>query len=197
MLITRLSVTLQSFIWAGRGKEKKDEVLALSNKLMAQLSKESTVTIGQVLAARFILMVCLYSYMFSRENILILSKTSSGDTRIATEVNKHTMSGSVADRGGRVHEIDAPQKETFAQQDAQRNMPKWSKRQEPPPNQGRGGGRGGGRGNNRGGGRGGNRGGHKRQNSGGQYDPRPQYGSSDSNLQSREYYNSGNVRLLF
>ena len=52
MLITRLSVTLQSFIWAGRGKEKKDEVLALSNKLMAQLSKESTVTIGQVLAAR-------------------------------------------------------------------------------------------------------------------------------------------------
>ena len=53
MLITRLSVTLQSFIWAGRGKEKKDEVLALSNKLMAQLSKESTVTIGQVLAARF------------------------------------------------------------------------------------------------------------------------------------------------
>ena len=31
MLITRLSVTLQSFIWAGRGKEKKDEVLALSN----------------------------------------------------------------------------------------------------------------------------------------------------------------------
>lgn len=179
MLITRLSVTLQSFIWAGRGKEKKDQVLALSNKLMAQLSKESTVSIGQVLAAR--------------ENILILSKTSSGDTRIATEVNRHTMSGSVADRGGRVHEIDAPQRESFAQQDAQRNMPKWSKRQEPPPNQGRGGGRGGGRGN-RGGGRGGNRGGHKRQNSGGQYDPRPQYGSSDSNLQSREYYNSGMSR---
>ena len=64
MLITRLSVTLQSFIWAGRGKEKKDEVLALSNKLMAQLSKDSTVTIGQVLAARFILTICLYFISF-------------------------------------------------------------------------------------------------------------------------------------
>merc|ERR1712168_957297 len=99
-----------------------------------------------------------------------------------------------ADRGGRVHEIDAPQKETFAQQDAQRNMPKWSKRQEPPPSQGRGGGRGGyGGGRGRGGGSRGRGGSHKRQNSGG-HDPRPQYGSSDSNLQTREYYNSGMSR---
>ena len=64
MLITRLSVTLQSFIWAGRGKEKKDEVLALSNKLMAQLSKESTVTIGQVLAARLFSMFMFYFSLF-------------------------------------------------------------------------------------------------------------------------------------
>lgn len=28
MLLTRLRVTLQSFIWAGRGKEKKDDVLS-------------------------------------------------------------------------------------------------------------------------------------------------------------------------
>ena len=62
MLITRLSVTLQSFIWAGRGKEKKDQVLALSNKLMAQLSKESTVSIGQVLAARYFNIFILKSY---------------------------------------------------------------------------------------------------------------------------------------
>ena len=52
MLITRLNVTLQSFIWAGRGKEKKNEVLALSNQLMNKLSKESSVSIASVLAAR-------------------------------------------------------------------------------------------------------------------------------------------------
>ena len=37
------------------------------------------------------------------------------------------MRGAPADRGGRVHEIEAPQKESFAFQEQQRNMPKWSK----------------------------------------------------------------------
>ena len=63
----------------------------------------------------------------------------------------------VADRGGRVTEMTPLQNETFAQQEEQRNMPKWSKRQEPPQDQR--GGRGGYRGNrgNRGNYRGNNR----------------------------------------
>ena len=32
MLLTRLRVTLQSFIWAGRGKEKKEDVLGSSQR---------------------------------------------------------------------------------------------------------------------------------------------------------------------
>lgn len=167
MLTTRLSVTLQSFIWAGRGKEKKEEVLKLSNTLVSTLSKQSNVSISEVLAAR--------------ENILILTKTSSGATRTESDINKHTMKGSVADRGGRVTEIAAPSKETFSQQDQARNMPKWTKRQDD-PNPGRGGGRGG-RGGNRG------RGGKQRNDQRGD-----KYGSQDSKLKTKEYYNSGHTR---
>ena len=60
-----------------------------------------------------------------------------------------------------------PQRETFAQQEAARNMPQWSKRQEPPPGQGGRGGRGGG-GRGRGGDRGGG-GGRGRGRGGGKY----------------------------
>ena len=124
--------------------------------------------------------VSLSQMLACREKILITKKTSSGDTRIESKINKHRMTTKVADRGGRVTESEGPQKESFAQQDAQRNMPQWSKRSEPPPGDYRGrGGRGSGRGRGRGGGgrggggfynsgndgnRGGFRGGFKRGN---------------------------------
>ena len=54
------SVTLQSFIWAGRGKERKDEVLKVSNREMANLDKSSKVTLGQVLAARCVLKILVF-----------------------------------------------------------------------------------------------------------------------------------------
>ena len=141
----------------------------LSNTILADMQTKSAISIGQALAAR--------------EDLLILAKTSSGAARIETAINKHTMKGNVADRGGRVTELNGPQRETFQQQEQQRNMPQWSKRQEPPPGQQqqRGGGRGGGN-RGRGANRGGNRGG------GGKY------GSTDSNLTTREYYNSGYSR---
>ena len=129
MLITRLTVTLQSFIWAGRGAEKKDEVMELSNAMLGNLPGKSPISIGQMLACR--------------ETVLISKKTSSGENRTEANINKHRMTTRVADRGGRVTEVEGPQRETFSQQEEMRNMPKWSKRQEPPPG-GRGGGRGGG-----------------------------------------------------
>ena len=52
-----------------------------------------------------------------RESLLVLSKTSSGQARIEADINKHTMKGQVADRGGRVNEMAGPQRETFAQQE--------------------------------------------------------------------------------
>ena len=83
MLHTRLTVTLQSFIWAGRGKERKEDVMKLSNEILAKFRTKSNISIGQALAAR--------------EDLLVLSKTASGATRIEADINKHTMQGSVAD----------------------------------------------------------------------------------------------------
>jgi len=176
MLLTRLRVTLQSFIWAGRGKEKKDDVLSLSNKLLSNMSKKPTISVGQCLAAR--------------ETILVSTKTSSGEARINTDINKHRMLGKIADRGGRVTEMAPIENETFAQQEAKRNMPKWSSRQAPPPGSDR---RGGGRGGSRGGGhRGGNRGGNRGAGSSSYNDPRPQYDNNGGQLSGgRQYYNSG------
>ena len=83
MLHTRLTVTLQSFIWAGRGKERKEDVMKLSNEILAKFRTKSNISIGQALAAR--------------EDLLVLSKTASGATRVEADINKHTMQGSVAD----------------------------------------------------------------------------------------------------
>jgi len=176
MLLTRLRVTLQSFIWAGRGKEKKDDVLSLSNKLLSNMSKKTMISVGQCLAAR--------------ETILVSTKTSSGEARINTDINKHRMLGKIADRGGRVTEMAPMENETFAQQEAKRNMPKWSSRQAPPPGSDR---RGGGRGGNRGGGhRGANRGGNRGAGSINYNDPRPQYDNNGVHISSgRQYCNSG------
>ena len=50
------------------------------------MSKKPTISVGQCLAAR--------------ETILVSTKTSSGEARINTDINKHRMIGKIADRGG-------------------------------------------------------------------------------------------------
>ena len=50
------------------------------------MSKKPMISVGQCLAAR--------------ETILVSTKTSSGEARINTDINKHRMVGKVADRGG-------------------------------------------------------------------------------------------------
>ena len=104
--------------------------------MLGNLPGKAPVSLGQMLACR--------------ETILISKKTASGETRVEAEINKHRMKTRVADRGGRVTESNVSlAKETFAQQEEQRNMPKWQKRVAPPPGSDRGN-RGGGRGNYRG-----------------------------------------------
>ncbi|KAJ7991145.1 hypothetical protein DPEC_G00294220 [Dallia pectoralis] len=112
MLIKRLDVTVQSFGWSDRAKERVDCMARAYQPKRQSLAQKSAVSIAHLLAAR--------------DDICNVVKTSSGSSRenTACAVNKILM-GRVPDRGGRPSEIDAPLPE----------MPAWQKRQE-----GRGGG---------------------------------------------------------
>ncbi|XP_026195397.1 protein FAM98B [Anabas testudineus] len=125
MLIKRLDVTVQSFGWSDRAKVKVDSMARAYQPKRHSLKPQSTVDMGDLLAAR--------------EDICNVVKTSSGSSRenTACAVNKILM-GRVPDRGGRPSEIEAPPPE----------MPPWQKRQD-------GGGGWGGRSGGGGGGRGG------------------------------------------
>ncbi|XP_038823216.1 protein FAM98B-like [Salvelinus namaycush] len=127
MLIKRLDVTVQSFGWSERAKERVDIMARAYQSKRHTLSQSSSVGMAHLLAAR--------------EDICNVVKTSSGSSRANTAcaVNKILM-GRVPDRGGRPSEIDAPLPE----------MPAWQKRQD-----GRGGWGGGGWGGGKSGGRGG------------------------------------------
>ncbi|KAM9571529.1 protein FAM98B-like isoform 1-T1 [Salvelinus alpinus] len=127
MLIKRLDVTVQSFGWSERAKERVDSMARAYQSKRHTLSQSSSVGMAHLLAAR--------------EDICNVVKTSSGSSRANTAcaVNKILM-GRVPDRGGRPSEIDAPLPE----------MPAWQKRQD-----GRGGWGGGGWGGGKSGGRGG------------------------------------------
>ncbi|XP_040188198.1 protein FAM98B [Rana temporaria] len=142
MLIKRLDVTVQSFGWSERAKEKTDEIARAYQPVRYSLCSKSSITISHLLAAR--------------EDLSRIVRTSSGLSREKTvcPVNKVLM-GRVPDRGGRPSEIERPPPE----------MPPWQKRQD---DGGRGGWRGGGRGGWRGGGGGGfGRGGYNAGRGGG------------------------------
>ncbi|KAK4315897.1 hypothetical protein Pmani_012920 [Petrolisthes manimaculis] len=134
MLIKRLDVTIQSFQWSEKAKQREDELTKAFRTRRDQMKEEPGVNIGDILAAR--------------EDLAVLEKTSNASVRKATKtaLNKIII-GRVPDRGGRTNELEPPPPE----------MPSWTQRS---GGGGQGGGRGGGGGGGGGrGGRGGGRGG--------------------------------------
>ncbi|XP_052860240.1 protein FAM98B [Anopheles cruzii] len=133
MLLTRLDVTIQSFRWSNRAKDKEGTIAeryAEKRKMLDALQAGGRDTdIAALLAAR--------------ETLAIIEKTSSASVRKNTKskIQRHII-GLVPDRGGRAYEHKAPALE----------MPSWQTQRST------GGGGGGGRGGF-GGGRGGRGGG--------------------------------------
>ncbi|XP_028847849.1 protein FAM98B [Denticeps clupeoides] len=121
MLIKRLDVTVQSFGWSDRAKQRVDTMARAYQPKRRSLTLKSSISLAHLLAAR--------------EDICHVVKTSSGSSRekTACALNKVRM-GRVPDRGGRPSEIEAPPPE----------MPPWQKRQDGGGGGGRGGWRGGG-----------------------------------------------------
>ncbi|XP_062996292.1 protein FAM98C [Elgaria multicarinata webbii] len=105
MMITRFDVTVASFHWSERAKDRTTAMAEAFKPLRQSFSGDSQVTLAQLLAAR--------------EDFSRIIKTSSGSSRDKTScsINKVLMTGGVPDRGGRPNEIEAP-------------MPTWEKRRE-------------------------------------------------------------------
>lgn len=131
MLLKRLDVTIQSFEWSDRLKNKSNEIHSSFTTKRNTMKVEPNVKLSDILAAR--------------KDLAILEKTSSASVRRKTQsaVNKVVI-GSVPDRGGRPYEQEPPPPE----------MPSWQQRSTGGGPGGRGGGGGGG--GRGGGGRGGN-----------------------------------------
>ncbi|XP_044291068.1 protein FAM98C isoform X3 [Varanus komodoensis] len=105
MMITRFDVTIASFHWSERAKDRSVAMAEAFRPLRESFLADSQVTLAHLLAAR--------------EDFSRIVKTSSGATRdkTACAVNKVLMTGGVPDRGGRPNEIEPP-------------MPVWEKRRE-------------------------------------------------------------------
>lgn len=105
MLLQRLDLTIQSFLWSHKDKETK--VMAKYGSFQEALKKPRQITCAHILAAT--------------EDLLFIVKTSSGRSREKTKchINKHRI-GNVPDRGGRAYEHDAPPPEmpSFQQRQA-------------------------------------------------------------------------------
>lgn len=117
MLLKRIDVTVQSFMWS---KAHTNDILKVYTRNRSCLKTKSNVTIASLLA--------------SRNDLLCLQKTSSGRDREVTkcDINK-ILIGNVPDRGGRAWEYEIP-----------REMPQFQKRVAGGGSGHRGGGRGGG-----------------------------------------------------
>ncbi|KAL7980784.1 hypothetical protein Chor_001938 [Crotalus horridus] len=114
MMLTRFDVTVASFHWSERAKNRSTAMSKAFQPLRQSLPEDAQLGLAHLLAAR--------------EDFSRIVKTSSGALRSKTScaVNKVLMTGSVPDRGGRPNEIEPP-------------MPTWEKRRD-----GGGGGGGGG-----------------------------------------------------
>lgn len=123
VLITRLEVTIQSFSWSDRTKQKETEISKHFQDHMKAV--EELRTGGK--------RTDIVALLAARTDLPIIEKTSCSNVRKNTrsEVNKHII-GNVPDRGGRAYEHAIPAPE----------MPSWQIQR----SQGGGGGRGGGRG---------------------------------------------------
>ncbi|XP_061393359.1 protein FAM98A [Musca vetustissima] len=162
MLLTRLDVTIQSFLWSDKMKSREKEIdEKFQNKLM-ELERYKYGGMETDIAA----------LLAARADLAIIEKTSSANVRKNTgsKIHKHVI-GKVPDRGGRAHEHAPPPPE----------MPSWQQQRSSGPQGGGGGGNfRGGRGGG-GGGRGGQGGGRGGQGGGGgggghwqQYTSQPQ-----------------------
>ncbi|EZA48389.1 protein FAM98A [Ooceraea biroi] len=143
MLLKRLDVTVQSFLWSDRIKSQEAKVNSKYEEKRKTMKSEPKVSMADLLAAR--------------DDLAVIEKTSNASVRKNTRSKINSVIiGAVPDRGGRPYEQEPPPPE----------MPPWQKdRVQGPPSfrGGRGGGGrgGGGRGGSSGdrGGRGGGRGG--------------------------------------
>lgn len=139
MLMTRLDVTVQSFKWSERIRDKEKDITERFSNKYQMLEKlqfgEHRTDVAQLVAAR--------------DKLAIIEKTSSANVRKNTQSKiQRLIIGKVPDRGGRALELQQPLPE----------MPSWMKRQSGPDHHRGGGGRGGNRGNF-----GQNRGGHQQR----------------------------------
>ncbi|XP_076619680.1 protein FAM98A [Colletes latitarsis] len=127
MLLKRLDVTIQSFLWSDRMKSKENELSKQYEETRKFLNTEPDITFADLLAAR--------------DDIALMEKTSNASVRKNTrsEINS-VIIGVVPDRGGRPYEQEPPPPE----------MPPWQKDRVQGPSTS-GGGRGGGGGGYRGG----------------------------------------------
>ncbi|XP_053575786.1 LOW QUALITY PROTEIN: protein FAM98A-like [Bombina bombina] len=115
MLIKSLDLTVQSFGWSDKAKQQTEKLAKVYQPRRATLIPKSSILVAHLLGAR--------------HDLSKILRTSSGSTRekTACAINKVLM-GRVPDR---------------AVADPPPEMPPWQKRQDGPPQGGRGGGRGG------------------------------------------------------
>ncbi|KAL6265658.1 hypothetical protein P5V15_002453 [Pogonomyrmex californicus] len=140
MLLKRLDVTVQSFLWSDRIKSQETEVNTKYEERRKTLKNEPKVTLADLLAAR--------------DDLAVIEKTSNASVRKNTRSKINSVIiGAVPDRGGRPYEQEPPPPE----------MPPWQKDRVQGPPSFQGGRGGGGRGGSRsgGGGRGGGGGGYR------------------------------------
>ncbi|XP_063168024.1 protein FAM98C [Candoia aspera] len=105
VMLTRFDVTVASFHWSERAKDRSLAMSEAFQPLRQTLPEDSQISLAHLLAAR--------------EDFSRIVKTSSGSLRNKTScaINKVLMTGSIPDRGGRPNEIEPP-------------MPTWEKRRE-------------------------------------------------------------------
>ncbi|XP_005175089.3 protein FAM98B [Musca domestica] len=172
MLLTRLDVTIQSFMWSDKMKSREKEIDEKFQKKLLELERYKYGGMETDIVA----------LLAARADLAIIEKTSSANVRKNTgsKIHKHVI-GRVPDRGGRAHEHAPPPPE----------MPSWQQQRSSGP-QGGGnfrGGRGGGGGGGRGG-QGGGRGGQGGGGGGGhwqQYTSQPQRQGHQQNQQHNQY----------
>ncbi|XP_071154934.1 protein FAM98A-like isoform X1 [Mytilus edulis] len=112
MLLKRLDVTIQSFMWGDNAKKKQNDIAAVYQPIRKLLMGKTAISVAQILAAR--------------DDLTRLEKTSSGEARDKTRcaINKVRIP-KVPDRGGRAWELEPPPPE----------MPSFVKRVDQPQQQ--------------------------------------------------------------
>ncbi|KAK7504820.1 hypothetical protein BaRGS_00003848 [Batillaria attramentaria] len=110
MLLKRLDVTIQSFMWSDKAKAKGDAIAKVYQPIREQLHAKTNIGVADILAAR--------------DNLTTIKKTSSGESRKECAINK-VLIGRVPDRGGRAWELEPPPPE----------MPAFMKRDNAPQGQ--------------------------------------------------------------